>query len=180
MFWFIVMAILGYFGTATIRLIGAMIRIDDDKEKTLAWERDHPYHFISKWADDLDSEDQGGVILLGFAVMAAVIVSAILMVVGKLAFFSSVTILGFEQDPFVLFLLRADQMPLTAELSTIEDDLELPIGEFLDAVLILGEYVAPAVPDHHRPGTVGIFGDDAFEMLVLERVILGADGESLD
>ena len=37
----------------------------------------------------------------------------------------------------------------------------------------------PAIPHHHRTGAVVAFRNDAFEIAVLERVILDFDGEPL-
>ena len=61
-----------------------------------------------------------------------------------------------------------------------KDDLEFPLRDFLDSVLTLWEQIAPAIPDRHSSGAVGVLGYDTLEMLVLERVVLGADGEFLD
>src|SRR5207237_10123497 len=44
---------------------------------------------------------------------------------------------------------------------------------------VLERHPAPAVPHDHGAGPVVALGDDAFEVAVLERMVLHVDGETL-
>src|SRR5690606_18437866 len=67
--------------------------------------------------------------------------------------------------------------PAAAELLALEREIELPVAE-----PALHRSLGPpdaAVPEHHGAAPVLTLGDQAFEVAVLERVILRAHREAL-
>ena len=86
-----------------------------------------------------------------------------------------------DQEPGVLRLagrvaLQAHDHPGPVHPLAFHDELQLALGEGLADVLeaLLRRPVA-AVPQHHRAATVLALGDRAFEVAVVERVILDLD-----
>ena len=66
---------------------------------------------------------------------------------------------------------RARSGPVTRSPCSV--DLDLACGSPLE------DLVGAAVPDRHRPGAVGALRDLAVELEVLERMVLGVDGDAV-
>ena len=81
---------------------------------------------------------------------------------------------------------RAHQDPAAGELLAEEHELELALGQLAVDIGLVAETVPDdrgpdtVVPDHHGPAAVLPLGDDAFELVVLDRVRLRLHREPLD
>ena len=90
-------------------------------------------------------------------------------------------VLVLDQEPVRVRLprigLHAHEMPLALQLLAGQVELEM---SFLVAErgIEVGRPRA-LVPDHHRAAAVLAFGDDAFEAAIVERMVLGRDGQPL-
>ena len=78
-----------------------------------------------------------------------------------------------KQQPVLLVAveLRRDERPHALEALPLQLDREPPVP------LLLEQLVRAAIPDLDRPRAVLAGGDDAFEVAVLERVVLDVHGE---
>src|SRR2546422_3058838 len=78
-----------------------------------------------------------------------------------------------EQQPLVWPRLGAHQDPLAAHLVAVEIEVELAGPHSLLGVVVRDPY--PAVPHDHGARPVVAGGDDAFEVRVLDRMVLDVD-----
>src|SRR5262249_21957898 len=89
---------------------------------------------------------------------------------------------GLDQEPRFLALepsrSQAYQGPLAAQPFAVKPEDELA---FLESPMgIVDRFPGAAVPQHDRAGAVVARRDHALERAVVDRMILGADGQALD
>ena len=90
-------------------------------------------------------------------------------------------VVGLEQQPVLVLLARlwlhAHEMPLAFQLLAGQVELEMALL-VAERGIEIGRPRA-LVPDHHRAAAVLAFGNDAFEAAIVERMVLGRDGQPL-
>ena len=90
-------------------------------------------------------------------------------------------VVGLEQQPVLGLLARlgfhAHEMPLAFQLLAVQVELEMALL-VAERGIEIGRPRA-LVPDHDRAAAVLAFGDDALEAAIVERMVLGRDGQPL-
>ena len=92
-----------------------------------------------------------------------------------------IVVAGLKQQPLFFFLARttprADQVPAPLQLLAIEFECEVALFVALHRIAFWPP--KPAIPDHDRAAAIFAFGDDPFEIAIIDGVILDMDGEAL-
>src|SRR6516225_9261432 len=83
------------------------------------------------------------------------------------------------QQPVVVAAAGADQVPTPAELVPEQLELELAARVLLADVLGLERAIGAAIPHDHGAGAVVAGRDHAFEVRILERMVLDVHRETL-
>src|SRR5262249_21643866 len=82
------------------------------------------------------------------------------------------------QEPVVSLLVgaaaHAYEVPAALELLPVENEIEIALAQAL--VRVAFRLPAPAIPDQHRAAAVFPLGNGAFELVVLDRMVLHLDG----
>ena len=89
-----------------------------------------------------------------------------------------------DQEPVVALaaiaiVAHAHQHPAAPQLGARKNELELTPAQCFAGVTVPVRHPEAAVPQHDRPAAVLTLGDRAFEVSVLERMVLDLDGEAL-
>ncbi len=75
------------------------------------------------------------------------------------------------------FAVHPNQMPAAAEFLTVEVELQMALLVALMRIAI--RRPGTPIPDKHRAATILPLGDDAFEVAIVQRVILDVNGKPL-
>src|SRR5215470_309830 len=84
-----------------------------------------------------------------------------------------------EQEPVAILAAHPRERPPALQLEAEQLELELAARDLLAGGLRLQQLESPGVPDDRRTGSVAAFGNDAFEVGVLDRVVLDVHGQAL-
>ena len=100
-------------------------------------------------------------------------------VVGVRAF-----ILVLDEKPVVALsaeavVLHLDEHPTAFQLLASEHEFQLAVAELLLGALVADRCPEPTIPKHHRTATVLSLRNRAFEVAVVERMVLHLHGQTL-
>src|SRR5262249_53893817 len=87
-----------------------------------------------------------------------------------------------DQEPvlasaILLTRLHAHEHEVAIEPVAVQPEFEIALGQ--PPVRVADRLPGAAVPDHHRAAAIFTFGDDALELAVFERMVLGHPREAL-
>ncbi len=77
-------------------------------------------------------------------------------------------------------VLDAHENPTAFELISGENEFEFALAQLLFRALVAHRRPETAIPNHHGAAAVLTFGNGAFEVAVVERMIFDFNGEALD
>jgi hypothetical protein len=102
----------------------------------------------------------------------------------RLAILAVEVVLVLDQQPVVALaalavVAHAHQNPAALQLAAGERELEIALAQRRIDVAVALRRPEPAVPEHDGAAAVLALGDRAFEVAIVERVVLDLDGQAL-
>ena len=96
--------------------------------------------------------------------------------------FALIAVVPLDQQPVgalaaLAVMAQAHEHPAALQLLADQREFELALAQRLGGIAVRGPEAA--VPQHHRAAAILALGDGAFEVAVVERVVLGLDGKAL-